>query len=218
MKPWASATPSLGEPVLRFFNPAGLYLGIVLVLAILGVGLLGGWTLGRTFASPGAETRIDSSVVVERVQAVAKLVSSEVHVRDVVSYESTWMGSTKRSLVIATGRVLVGFDLVPLPAIHIDEEQRRIRIDLPAARVLGVDILELKTYDERRGLWNPFHPADRDTIYQLARKQLEASSRELGVLTHAEQSAARLMQTLFAEEEYTVEVVFPSRRLANTRY
>ncbi len=190
-------------------------LSIGMIALVLIVGLIGGWTLGRAFSSggEGARTRVDQLAVVQRVQAVAKLVSSEVSVRDVISYENTWFGSTKRSLVIATGKALVGFDLEPPPEIHIDEREHRIRIHLPRARLLGVDVVALKTYDERRGLWNPFHPADRDTIYQLAREQLAMSAHDLGVMDSAEESAARLMQGLFAPEGYAVELVFPREAL-----
>ncbi|HTD60010.1 MAG TPA: DUF4230 domain-containing protein, partial [Gemmatimonadaceae bacterium] len=55
-----------------------------------------------------AQPRISDQVVIERVQAVAKLVSSETFIRDVVTYQNTWMGSTKKSLVVATGKVLAG--------------------------------------------------------------------------------------------------------------
>ena len=55
---------------------------------------------------------------------------------------------------------------------------------------------------------NPFHPADRDTIFQRARQQLAVSARDLAVRDHAEQSARLLMQGLFAAEGWTVEVEF----------
>ena len=55
---------------------------------------------------------------------------------------------------------------------------------------------------------NPFHPADRDTIFQLARQQLAASARDLAVRDHAERSARLLMQGRFAAEGWTVEVEF----------
>src|SRR5687767_13648786 len=49
---------------------------------------------------PTREASVTHSVVVQQVEAVAKLVSSEVTLRDVVTYEDTWMGSTKRSVVL----------------------------------------------------------------------------------------------------------------------
>ena len=183
-----------------------------LVVFVLVVGLIGGWTLGRSVPAFGesGHTRIDQSAVVDRLRAVAKLVSTEAQVRDVIAYENTWLGSTKRTLVIATGNVLIGFDLDPAPHIQIDEATHRITIHLPAPRLIGVDVVELKTYDEKEGLWNPFQPADRDTILQLAREQLTSAANEMGMLVHAEESATHLLQTLFAPDGYAVDVMFAS--------
>jgi hypothetical protein len=68
--------------------------------------------------------------------------------------------------------------------------------------------VELRTYDESRGFWNPFHPADRDTIFQLARRQLASAAQDLAVVEHAEQGARQLLVGLFAPEGYSVEVAF----------
>ena len=104
-------------------------------------------------------------MVVERVRAVAQLVTSETTVRDVVVYENRRLGSTKRSLVVVTGKVMAGIDLDSGTQVDVDQRERRVHVVLPPAKVLGVEVTQLRTYDERNGLWNPFRPADRDTIY-----------------------------------------------------
>ena len=190
----------------------------LLVLAlVLVVGVMLGVTLARgagLLLHPG-RTTIDQSVVIERLETVAKLITTEAMVRDVVTYENTWLGSTKRSLVIVTGKTLVGFDLRIRPKIDIRQSDRHIALVFPHARLLGVDIVELKTYDESRGLWNPFHPADRDTIFQLAHRQLALAAQDLAVVQHAEQGARQLLAGLFAPEGYSVEVSFePPAQLA----
>jgi hypothetical protein len=162
----------------------------------------------RGILAPRGETSISQSVVVEQMRAVAKLVSSETGVRDVVVYQNRRLGSTKRSLVVVTGKVLAGIDLDQGTQIDIDHETHQVRIGLPRARVLGVEITQLRTYDERNGLWNPFRPEDRDTIYQLARDQLTHSAAELGVTAHAEESARRMLSALIHPEGYTVQVTF----------
>src|ERR1700724_3114744 len=83
--------------------------------------------------APGAmfgrnETNITHDVVVDQIKAVAKLVSSEATVRDVVVYENTWYGSTKRSLVVVTGRLLAGIDLRDNPDVSIDHARKKITI------------------------------------------------------------------------------------------
>ena len=154
------------------------------------------------------ETSVSQSVVVEQTRAVARLVTGETRLRDVVTYENRRLGSTKRSLVIVTGTVLTGFDLDRGTEVTVDHPGRRILITLPPPAVMGVEITELKTYDEQRGLWNPFRPADRDTIFALARRQLVEAAGEVELARHAEESARRLLQATVHADGYVTEVTF----------
>jgi hypothetical protein len=201
-------------------------------LALVLVGLLVGGAVvvvllvaGRVRSAVGTlthgtgTTSVSQSVMVERTRAVARLVTSETTLRDVVIYQNQRLGSTKRSLVVVTGRVLTGFDLDRGTEARVDEPARRIRLVLPPAAVLGVEVTELKTYDEQRGLWNPFRPSDRDSIFQLARRQLVATAGELELARHAQESARRLLPSLVSVPGYVTEVEFragpePRRREA----
>lgn len=191
--------------VLRVIAAAALAVALIVAAGMLLTGR-------RVLSLFEGRTAITHAAVVQRLTAVARLVTTEAMVRDVVTYQNTWLGSTKRSLVIVTGKAMVGLDLAPPPPVTIDPGARRIGIVLPRARLLGVDITELRTYDERRGIWNPFRPADRDTIYQLARRQLESAAADLEVLAHAEENARRFIEGLFAAEGYTVSVTFAGDR------
>lgn len=184
----------------------GLALVLLLMLAALALAKTVARVIGVTHG-PG-QTTISHAVVVARMDAVSKLVTSETTIRDVVTYENTRLGSTKRSLVVVTGKAMVGLDLARHEGIDIDEKTRRITIRVPRAELLGIDIIDLRTYDEQRGLWNPFRPADRDTILQLARNQLRAAAGDLAVREHAEESARRLLTGLFAPDGYAVDVQF----------
>ena len=181
---------------------------IVAGLVLLVLGVLAGLTLSRTSSLLQSRTRVDQSSVVEQLKTVAKVVTTEATVRDVIVYENTRLGSTKRSLVIVTGKALVGLDLQHPPRVNIDHKAKRISLGLPHARLVGVDIQDLKIYDESRGLWNPFRPADRDTIFQLARQHLVWAARDMAVVAHAEQGARQLLTGLFAPQGYSVDIVF----------
>lgn len=185
---------------------------LVLSLLLFGLAVVVGRGVARGAAPlrrfTGGETTVSQSVVVEQTRAVARLVTSETIVRDVVVYENSRLGSTKRSLVVVTGKVLTGFDLDRGTEVTVDHPSHRIRITLPPPAVMGVDITELKTYDEERGLWNPFRPADRDTIFVLARRQLVQAAGEIELAHHAEDSARRLLEATVRAEGYTTEVRF----------
>jgi hypothetical protein len=164
--------------------------------------------VGRV-AGPPAPPRITQALVVDRLQTVAKLVASEMTLRDVVSYQQTRFGSTKRALLVVTGRVSAGIDLEHGSDVSIDSVTRTITVTLPPAQVLGVDILDVTTYDERAGLLNPFRPEDRDEIHRLVREKLISAARESGILVHADRSADRALTVLLTQDGYTVKIVRP---------
>jgi hypothetical protein len=175
-----------------------------LLLIVLAVGYCSVRTIPRLLGRGG--TAITHDLVVERMRTVAKLVSTEATVRDVVVYQNTWYGSTKRSLVVVTGKLLAGINLGSNPTVRIDHDAKRIAIELPPAELLGVEVLNLKTYDESAGLWNPFTPADRDSIQRQVRAQLVAAGNETELLDHANRSAAEMLRTLLAQDGYKVQV------------
>jgi hypothetical protein len=180
------------EPKQRIVGP-GTLLAAIALLILLGLGycatrMVPGALLGRN------TTNITNDVVISQIRAVAKLVSSEATVRDVIVYENTWYGSTKRSLVVVTGRLFAGIDFRDNPDVSIDHAKRVIKIR------------NMETYDEHGGLWNPFTPEDRNLIQRQARAQLTAAGGQLELIRHANESAIELLQLLLAKDGYTVDV------------
>ena len=152
---------------------------------------------------------ITQQLVVERVQTVAKLVATEMTLRDVVTYEQTRYGSTKKALLVVTGKVSAGLDLARGTDVSIDSAARRITLSLPPAQIISVDILNVVTYDESGGLLNPFRPEDRDIMQRRVRAQLMMAARQSGILAHADEGAARMLTELLAKDGYTVEIRRP---------
>ena len=187
--------------------------GAVVVVLLLFAGVAS--TVGRAKSAvgglfgPPAPPVVTQQLVVERLQSVAKLVATEMTLRDVVVYEQTRFGSTKRALLVVTGRVSAGIDLERGTDVRIDSASRTITVSLPPAEVLSIEVVSVKTYDERAGLLNPFRPEDRDRIQQLVRAQLGTAARESGILTHADQSAVRVLTELLGRDGYRVEIVRP---------
>ena len=187
---------------------SAIALGVLALVALLAIAFFARATARVRAALPSTErrTEVTHAMVVEQVRAVAQLVTSETRVRDVVTYESTWMGSTKRSIIVATGRVLAGPDLGQGADVQVNDSARAITVTLPPSRVLSVEVTDMRTYDERGGLWNPFRPEDRDEIHRRVRNQLVRASNEMGVVEHANRSAVALLRRLLARDGYTVDV------------
>lgn len=202
-----------GDPLLSAQQRRVLGWGLVLV--VLAVVAWGGATAVRRatdrvarIGQPGPPV-LTQQLVVERLREVAKLVASEMTLRDVVTYEQTTLGSTKKLLLVATGRVAAGIDLEQGTDVQIDSAAKRITVSLPPAQILSVDVVNVTTYDERAGLWNPFRPQDRDYIQQRIRGQLTTAARQSGILRHADESAAKVLTELLTRDGYTVEIRRP---------
>ena len=184
---------------------------LFLVIAGIGVALQRQARALGAALGPRGGTVVTQAMVVERIQSVAKLVTSETLVRDVVTYENTWYGSTKRSLVVVSGKINAGVNLDRGTSVAVDDKAKTITLTLPKAEILGVEITDMRTYDERGGLWNPFTPQDRDAIIRLARAQLGRSAYDMKILEHAEASAKTLLEGMFSTDGYAARVEFAPR-------
>jgi hypothetical protein len=195
-----ASRPSRG--IARLLFPAGLLILLGVCFGIAQRTLTPGWFRSRP-------PQITHDVVVEQLRNVAKLVSTEMTLRDVVIFEHTRFGSTKRALLVVTGKVLAGIDLQKGTDIKIDHPARKITITLPPAQVLAVDVINVRTYDESAGLLNPFTTADRDAMQRRVRMTLIGAGQQSGLLAHADRSARQMLQELFGRDGYTVEVTTP---------
>ena len=153
-------------------------------------------------------TRVEQSVVIEQIQKVAKLVTSEVTLRDVMVYENTWYGSTKRSLTVITAKVLAGVNLESGTSVNIDEQSKKITITLRQPIILSTEITDIKTYDEQSGLWNPFKAEDKDKIFRLAHEKINSTANELSLTKNSQQNLTELLQTMFQTNGYSVEIIY----------
>lgn len=197
----------------RFGDPRRVFVWGLVVLGLTLAAAGGIAAIRKTSSALGnfgrpAAPQISHQVVMERLAEVAKLVASEMTLRDVVIYEQTRFRSTKRVLLVVTGRVSAGINL-RVAEVEIDSSARKITVTLPPAQIMSVDVLNVTTYDERAGLLNPFTPDDRDVIQRRIRTQLTAAARQSGILEHADQAAVKALREFLKLDGYTVDVRRP---------
>ncbi len=202
----------MAEPLLTAAQRRVVIWGAIAIALVFGAALSIGFVrraVSGSLFGERAAPHISQEFVVERLREVAKLVATEMTLRDVVTYEQTEFRSTKRTLLVVTARVAAGIDLAHGTDVRIDAATKRIIVALPPAQIMSVDVVKVTTYDERAGLWNPFRAEDRDVIQGRVRAQLLEAARQSGILEHADQSAARVLTELLGRDGYTVEIVRP---------
>ena len=185
-----------------------LLLRAALLIAVVLLAVLAFRVAAPAIRWPWAATppRVTHELVATRIQDVAKLVSTELTLRDVVTYEQSRFGLERKALLVVTGKVLAGIDMKKDVRVRIDDEAKRITIELPRAEILAVDVLNTRTYDETSALFFRFKPEDRDRIQAQIRTQLRSAGEQSGLLPQADRSARQLLETLLAKDGYTVQV------------
>ncbi|MES2177050.1 MAG: DUF4230 domain-containing protein [Gemmatimonadota bacterium] len=184
----------------------------VVRIALVGVILVVGGLLLKTAVGgvrwpwTASPPKVTHELVVTQIQDVAKLVSTELTLRDVVTFDQSRFGMHRKMLVVVTGKVLAGIDLSKHVDVAIDDRAKHISIALPRAEILGIEVLSSHTYDESAGLLFPFKPEDRDQIQAQTRIQLRAAGEQSGLLPQADRSARQLLESLLAKDGYTVDV------------
>jgi hypothetical protein len=104
-----------------------------------------------------------------------------------------------------SGIVSAGFDVCEGPAeINVNHATRVVRISLPPARILSIDILRFETVNEESGFLNAIEPADRNHWYTEARAALERGALAGGALERAQAHARELFAGFVERHGYTL--------------
>jgi hypothetical protein len=127
--------------------------------------------------SSGALVTQNSTVMLQKIERVFKVVTAEGHFSEVFDYSHTSnlhdflpIPSTKKALLIVNAKVLMGFDFKKLKC-EIDEVTRKVNIlEFPQPEVLSMES-DIKYYNMENGLFNKFDNID------LTKLQLEAKDK-----------------------------------------
>ena len=108
-----------------------------------------------------------STVILDKIKSVCKLVSVEGDFAEIYRYENTKEGffsmlsSKKKALIVINAKAQIGYDLKKLK-LHADNDKKRIVLsDFPEPEILSIEP-DLQFYDIKNGLFNSFSPDDLD--------------------------------------------------------
>lgn len=178
--------------------------GIILFLLAI---VLGGGLSFYFLNNPGKEiTNVESSVLLEKVEKVCKLVTvegnfvelyDEENIRNFTIYlplPSTWSFSKEATLEVR-GKVLVGFDMENIK-ITADSTNKIIQLsNLPAPEILSIDH-EVKYKDLEESFFNAFTPEDYTRLNRNAKEVLRKKAEESRLLEEAVQQGNQMLDVI----------------------
>ncbi len=204
---------------------AGAILGIVVVLALLTAFL--GQRLERAARDAGGRLR-DAVTAVARVQprvvvndrvvfeqsAPALELTVVRHAAEVDrEFTATWLGSTKRLRLRGTYEVRAGYDLREQPfTVRVDRPplpggRETLRVELPPARLLGVEQRHVEVLELRNGMWNKVGSEELTGELNALAGQARAKARGLDLPREAQESLTRQLRERLGDGGRAVEII-----------
>lgn len=183
------------------------------VLLLLLAFALGGWLTYRYFVPKTAEATENSTVLLEKIQEVAKLITVEGQFSEVYTY-SEYQGYfsllwDKKVLVRVRATVSAGYDLNDLK-IEADPLTHTLRIGpVPEPEILSVDHT-LDYYDITEGLFASFTPEDYNRINQRAKDFIRDRAMQSVLLPAAREQGDKmidLMRFIAENAGWKVEII-----------
>ena len=139
-------------------------------------------------------TSHQSTILLEKIKSVCKLISVEGDFAEIYKYENTkerflsLVISKKKALIVIKAKAQIGYDLKKI-LMHADEGKKKIILtSFPEPEVLSIQP-ELDFYDIKNGMFNIFTPDDLTTLNQEAKKHILEKIPESGLMDTARKEA-----------------------------
>ena len=135
-----------------------------------------------------------STVILDRIKSVCKLVSVEGDFAEIYRYENikdgflNLLSSKKKALVVINAKAQVGYDLKKLK-LEADLDRKRIILTaFPEPEVLSIEP-DIQFYDIKNGLFNSFSSDDLTDLNAKAKEHIRDKIPESGLLETAKKEA-----------------------------
>lgn len=186
--------------------------------AILGV-LLGAivmyWLYGIFNRKKRKElVKHQSTIILDRIKRVCKLVSVEGDFAEIYNYENTKEGflkisSKKKALVLINAKAQIGYDLKKVK-LSADNNRKVIVLNaFPEPEILSIES-DIKFYDIKNGLFNSFDSEDLTELNQQAKSHIRDKIPDSGLLDTAKKEALeavmiieKMVETIGWQLDYT---------------
>lgn len=135
-----------------------------------------------------------STVLLEKIRNVSKLVSVEGEFAEIYKYENTkerflsMVSSKKKALIVINAKAQIGYDLKKVQIDSDVDNKRIILTNFPLPEILSIEP-ELEFYDIKNGMFNSFSPDDLTTLNNEAKNHIRDKIPESGLMETARKEA-----------------------------
>lgn len=156
---------------------------------------------------------VDQTILLDRIEKVAKLITVEGHFSEVYRYKDYWKYDIallrKQALIRVQAKVSIGYDLEGMD-ITINESDKVVIMALPdSAQILSIEH-DLDYYDLSEGSFNSFSESDYNKLNADAKEYIRIKALQSDLFSTAEgqiNDMVEIIRAMIHGSGYTLEVV-----------
>lgn len=175
-----------------------LFMGIIFVLALFGAGYL--FALYLSEKENNVNRIEESTILLEKIQSVAKMVTIEGHYSELYRYEDFWGYDwwifRKKAIMRVKAKVSVGFDLNNLK-FDLNKETWTLYIrNVPTEpEIISIDH-QIDYYDISQGSFNSFSEKDYNKIQKNAKEMIAKKAATGELMVRAKKQGLELLDLI----------------------
>ena len=173
---------------------------IIIAILLVIIGVLGTKLFIQNLFTKKDNSTVNSTIVVERIQKVMKLVTVEGNYSELMNYKDfdyvDFPGFRKDAIVKVNAKVSVGYNLNNMK-INTDEKTKSIVIsDFPQPEIISIDT-DIKFENLSSGWFTSFSEAELSKLNQLAKDKIRQKALNAELIKQAEEQKQDVLDLIF---------------------
>ena len=168
------------------------------------------WMYGKKLRSNKEDIRVESNILLERIEKVFKVVLAEGYFTDIYDHNSKkdFFGLFKlknKALVIAKAKVSVGYDFSKMKFNRDNAERKLVIEEFAPAEIISIDT-DYKFYDINQAIFTKFNNEDYTSILAEAKRMMVEKAQESDLPLIAANQVKVMMKQLAASMNWELDM------------
>ena len=168
---------------------------LILIVAILSVKLI----ISDIFSKKD-NSQVNSTIVVERIQKVMKLVTVEGNYSELMNYNDfdyiDFPGFRKDAIVKVNAKVSVGYNLEKLKITANEKDKTIVIQQMPKPEIISIDT-DIKFENLSTGLFTDFSEQELSKLNSLAKEKIRQKALSTELIKQAEEQKKDVLDLIF---------------------
>ena len=168
---------------------------LILIVAILSVKLI----ISDIFSKKD-NSQVNSTIVVERIQKVMKLVTVEGNYSELMNYNDfdyiDFPGFRKDAIVKVNAKVSVGYNLEQMKISTNEKDKTIVIAQMPKPEIISIDT-DIKFENLSTGLFTDFSEQELSKLNSLAKEKIRQKALSTELIKQAEEQKKDVLDLIF---------------------